>query len=330
MKLRGVNLGGWLLLEKWITPSVFEGLQAEDEYSFCSKDVQDGYKRLQFHRDNFITKKDFKWLAQAQFNAVRLPIGYWALKDDKPFVNCQDLLDKAFNWASELGLNIILDLHGAPGSQNGLDHSGKAGAIDWTNGLNMAYTIDVLDKLAERYGNQQALWGISLINEPGWDVPLDLLHQFYINGYETIRQHCDARVAVIISDSFRPKEWNNFMDETTYNNVVLDIHLYQCFSAYDKSLTLEEHIIKTKTEWSRIIEQSNKPVVIGEWSLGLDPNTFADMNEYDKAEAITTYANAQLNVFNKAAGWFFWTYKTEGMVGWNVQDLMDSDMSNLV
>ena len=25
-KLRGVNLGGWLVLEKWITPSLFEGL----------------------------------------------------------------------------------------------------------------------------------------------------------------------------------------------------------------------------------------------------------------------------------------------------------------
>ena len=31
VKLRGVNLGGWLVLEKWMTPSVFEGLQATDE-----------------------------------------------------------------------------------------------------------------------------------------------------------------------------------------------------------------------------------------------------------------------------------------------------------
>lgn len=29
-KLRGVNLGGWLLLEKWITPSLFDGLDATD------------------------------------------------------------------------------------------------------------------------------------------------------------------------------------------------------------------------------------------------------------------------------------------------------------
>ena len=34
-KLRGVNLGGWLVLEKWMTPSLFAGVQAEDETSWC-------------------------------------------------------------------------------------------------------------------------------------------------------------------------------------------------------------------------------------------------------------------------------------------------------
>ena len=34
-KLHGVNLSGWLVLEEWMTPSVFEGLKAVDETSFC-------------------------------------------------------------------------------------------------------------------------------------------------------------------------------------------------------------------------------------------------------------------------------------------------------
>ena len=34
VKIRGVNLGGWLVLEKWMTPSLFEGLNATDETSF--------------------------------------------------------------------------------------------------------------------------------------------------------------------------------------------------------------------------------------------------------------------------------------------------------
>ena len=32
-KLQGVNLGGWLALAKWITPAVFAGVRAEDEFT---------------------------------------------------------------------------------------------------------------------------------------------------------------------------------------------------------------------------------------------------------------------------------------------------------
>jgi len=38
-------------------------------------------------------------------------------------------IDFKFRWADEIGLRIILDLHGAPGSQNGMDHSGRRGAV---------------------------------------------------------------------------------------------------------------------------------------------------------------------------------------------------------
>lgn len=32
MHVKGVNLGNWLVLEKWMSPSLFEGTTAEDEY----------------------------------------------------------------------------------------------------------------------------------------------------------------------------------------------------------------------------------------------------------------------------------------------------------
>ena len=32
-------------------------------------------------------------------------------------------------WCQELGLKVVLDLHGAPGSQNGFDNSGKRGEV---------------------------------------------------------------------------------------------------------------------------------------------------------------------------------------------------------
>ena len=33
--IKGVNLGNWLVLEKWMSPKLFEGTNAEDETYFC-------------------------------------------------------------------------------------------------------------------------------------------------------------------------------------------------------------------------------------------------------------------------------------------------------
>jgi glucan 1,3-beta-glucosidase len=53
-KLRGVNLGGWLVLEKWMTPSVFEGLDAADETTFCVELGDRAESVLKPHWNNFI------------------------------------------------------------------------------------------------------------------------------------------------------------------------------------------------------------------------------------------------------------------------------------
>jgi glucan 1,3-beta-glucosidase len=34
-KIRGVNLGNWLVLEKWMHPPLFHGVDAEDETDLC-------------------------------------------------------------------------------------------------------------------------------------------------------------------------------------------------------------------------------------------------------------------------------------------------------
>lgn len=40
--IKGVNLGGWLLLERWMSPSLFAGTDAVDEYTLmqagCSQE----------------------------------------------------------------------------------------------------------------------------------------------------------------------------------------------------------------------------------------------------------------------------------------------------
>lgn len=57
-----------------------------------------------------------------RLNHVRIPIGYWAFEvgPGEPYITGQlPYLQKAISWAGTYGIKVIVDLHGAPGSQNG-------------------------------------------------------------------------------------------------------------------------------------------------------------------------------------------------------------------
>ncbi|KAG6868354.1 hypothetical protein C0993_004578 [Termitomyces sp. T159_Od127] len=118
-KVRGVNLGGWLVIEPWITPSLFDNTgdsRIIDEYTFGQyQDRAKAYRTLKAHWDSWITEADFRAIAAAGLNHVRLPIGYWAfdVSGGEPYVQGQlPYLDKAIAWAEKYGIKVIIDLHG--------------------------------------------------------------------------------------------------------------------------------------------------------------------------------------------------------------------------
>src|ERR1700744_5879924 len=98
-------------------------------------------------------------MAGAGLNWVRLPIPFWALSTitsssdpsassftsnpspttqlNEPFLarTAFEYILKALTWARKYGLRILLEVHTAPGSQNGYNHSGKVGQINWLNGV---------------------------------------------------------------------------------------------------------------------------------------------------------------------------------------------------
>jgi aryl-phospho-beta-D-glucosidase BglC (GH1 family) len=258
-KLHGVNLGGWLVLERWITPSLFEGIDALDEYNFCEQLGAAAHEKLKIHRDTFITEDDFKWIKAHKLNAARIPIGYWIFGDYDPFMGGIEYLDFALDCAAKNGIKVIIDLHGAPGSQNGWKHSGKEGSFSWhKNPQNIEATIKIVEKLAQRYKQHPSL----------------------------------------------------------------------VFNKDDKKLDLNGHLNKAKNEWGGMIQklQETHPVIVGEWSAALNPETLAGMEESEKISAAQEYFSTQIATFSHTKGWFYWNYKTENESAWCLRCMMDKEL----
>jgi len=177
-KVRGVNLGGWLVLEPWITPSLFDKTgdsRIIDEWTFCQyQSTTTATNALKNHWDTWITEADFDAIVNAGLNHVRIPIGYWAfdIRSGEPFIGGQlPYLLKAVDWAAARGLKVVVDLHGAPGSQNGFDNSGRKVSFPlWhTSSTNVARTNAIIKTLATTFRDKPSV--VSAINPLNECVP---------------------------------------------------------------------------------------------------------------------------------------------------------------
>ena len=251
MHIKGVNLGNWLVLEKWMSPALFEGTGAQDEYylpRWLSREVYEA--RIRIHRSEYITERDFAAIRAMGMEAVRIPVPYFIFGDREPFIGCVEELDRAFCWAERYGLKILIDLHTAPEGQNGFDNGGICGVCRWSkNPAEVEFVLGVLERLAKRYGEREGLWGIEVLNEPVtermWklmDVPgryppaepsmaegsgpvsMEFLRGFYLRAYDCLRRYMPEKKYVVIHDGFELKAWKDFMREDRYVNVVLDTH----------------------------------------------------------------------------------------------------------
>lgn len=103
------------MLEPWITPSLFEGTAAKDEYTLTELLGKDAARsKLSQHWETFITQDDISQISDAGFNHVRIPLGHWSvIPNDEPYVQgAYEKFGEALDWANGAGLKVIIDLHG--------------------------------------------------------------------------------------------------------------------------------------------------------------------------------------------------------------------------
>ncbi|MCJ1308177.1 hypothetical protein MMC25_001829 [Agyrium rufum] len=279
--LRGVNVGSWLINEPWMEGGVFSGAfaQAVDQWNFDQ--IDGAAAQLQQHWSTWFTEADVQTLAGYGFNALRIPIGFWAYdSSDTPYLMGADaFLEQAIGWARSAGMYVWVDCHGSPGSQNGQQHSGHQGAIEWQQGDNLNRSTAVLQTMGAKYGAMEyadVVIGLEMVNEPSasGNNSYQVTQQWSIDAYNAVKP-------LVANPNFVISVHDSFVGPTAYNSIGsslngglgdqgtfgIDVHEYSLYDDSDNSLTQPEHISQA-CGWGSSLSaaKQNMPIYVGEWS----------------------------------------------------------------
>ncbi|KAL4736835.1 glycoside hydrolase superfamily [Aspergillus similis] len=283
--IRGVNLGGLLSLEPFITPSLFEGYSSDivDEYTLSTKLGDNAARKLEEHYATFITEQDFADMAEAGIDHVRIPFSYWAVnpRDDEPYVakiSWRYLL-RVIEYCRKYGLRVNLDPHGMPGSQNGMNHSGRQGSIRWLNGddgeVYAQRSLEFHEKISkffaqDRYKNIITIYG--LINEP-YMLSLDVekVLNWTVTATELVQKNgITAKIA--FHDGFlNLSKWKTMLKNGP-SNLLLDTHQYTIYNVAQIVLNHTAKVSFVCNDWVGMIGEINStsegwgPTICGEFT----------------------------------------------------------------
>lgn len=266
---------------------------------------EEASRRMHDHWGSMFVEVDFQNMASKGVNHIRLPMGYWDIIETYPYVfGGADYIDQAIHWADKYGITVLIDLHGAPGSQNGNDHSGQSGPVNWPEPDNVALTVQVLDMMAARWANVKNVWGFEMLNEPAASISHDLLTDFYRDAYWAIRKHSDSTM-VVLNSLYGPHDWTaNVLPEPQYRNAVLDLHLYVVWSGYTTFDQTMQGAVQFGEEIRALVPFY--PVIVGEMSLAVEFG-----GEYTSTMR-QDFADAEFTSFSENAfGFVFWSEKLE-------------------
>ena len=329
--LRGTNLGSYYLHERWMaltdSPDMLYTVNKLTERF----DRDAAFELLDIYQTNFWTSEDFDAVQALGLNCLRFPISYMdvfdcdfdLMRSDNP--TAEELLnmtltlrkdhllkmDKFIVEAEKRGIYIILDLHGAYGSQNGNDHSIDSRQHDWLwrqDDVGSAFrelTLELWTVLAEHYKDYKNIAAYDLLNEPAGDANDQgcltsttgkLQWDYFDDLYKAIRV-IDPNHMIIMESCWGAED---LPQPTTYGweNVMYEFHHYD--STTDDEGSLRSHQYRV----SNIINANfGVPLYMGEFCPHCSYEGWADI----------------LNLFNENhIHWTNWNYRVRGYSEWGL------------
>jgi endoglucanase len=303
--LRGTNIGGWQVMEKWMCPTN----AVDQKTTILTLTLRFGKKiaeeLIKTYENAWWKEQDFDHVKDLNFNVLRLPISYLNLLDEEDKLR-EDTLT-TYDWfvgeCTKREIYVILDLHAAPGSQNGKDHSGDtSGSKLYLEKEYQDRTVTLWEQLAKHYKGNPTIAGYDLLNEPEGNVEISPFGEtqfpFYDRLYKAIRA-IDPEHLIIFEAIWEPTDMQE-PSKFGWENVMYQYHCYGWDGIDEvekqKRFTDTKVVLMNQTDF-------NVPVLIGEFTL------FSKLESWDYA----------LEVYAKNGwSWTTWTYKTVEYGNWGI------------
>ncbi|KAH9820586.1 family 5 glycoside hydrolase [Melampsora americana] len=316
-KMIGLNLGNWLILERWMNEDWFTenaGANSWDEWDFTTVLGSKAVDVLEEHWNTWITEADVERAYQAGINTFRVPVPFWMwipTTGSEPYLAGRQMahFERLCSYAYARDMYIIIDLHGLPGSQNGEQQSGRnTTSPTFWQPLQQARSDQtvkaVVDWLAQSpYAS--IISAIEAVNEPRPYTPsqLAMLRSYYDRSYKTIQTLGPNAPAMMFADGFVKGDkfsyWYDFAKshQTDPPSLIFTDHPYPGY--FPAQNNTKDIFNQTCTDAAKYINFP-VPTAITEWSLrtGIQNSTFEQ-----------EYYSYQLTAWTWFAGSCFWSIR---------------------
>lgn len=311
--LKGVNLGGWLMMEGYIlqSPNRAEQLFKKNFAVVLGKDALQAFEKD--FRNHFILESDIQRIAGYGFNCIRLPFNS-RLIEEKPYQYSKEglsYLKKVIAWGKKHKVWIILDLHAGCGAQNHDWHSDSLGSADlWTKKNLQKRTIALWEFLADRFKDEEGIAGYDLLNE---SVIHDAraLNSFYERLIKAIRG-IDRRHILFVEGN-RWAQDLDCLEDFHDDHLSLSVH---CYAPLEFTCNLIPHLqypLKSKnggwdkarmhrflSGYQKISQERGRPLYVGEFGVAARGGFYGE----------DQWLKDMLDCFKEFGfHWTYWTYK---------------------
>jgi endoglucanase len=306
--MRGVNLGGWFIMEKWMCPLTSDS--EPDTYTVMQTldnrfGVSTEESLISYYQQHWITTTDLDNIQSLGFNVIRVPVWYGQFYYLNNISNSGwrpdafTELDWVVSNAAQRGIYTIIDMHGVVGGQSTSDDTGYAGQNQyWSNSNDQGNTAWMWWQIASHYNGNANVAGYDLINEPTGAPNTSAVWTAYNSLYNSVRS-ADANHMIIMEGTFGSWNWSMLPAPSQYGwtNVMYQMHSY-CWNCSASQIQASADAVVSDFQNHSYY---NVPGYVGEF------------NDFATGSSVWQYS---VNDFNHVGlSWSPWAYKaTHGLV----------------